>query len=171
MNMYMTPELFAVDNIQFLETKPNIIMNGVFTKIIFSDAHITLNGIYILFPVRIHSLQKNFASFDPTTPENRASIETIVNIEQKIVEYFRQVYYREDPAHLISLRKQLHQGVIKLSHLLPSIAPSTSSAIAINPFSTEGRIILKISGIWENQTTIGLTYKFIQAFTASSAPR
>ena len=160
MNMYMSPENFAVDNIQFLETKPNIIMNGVFTKIIFSDAHITLNGIYILFPVRIHSLQKNFASFDPTTAENRASIETIVSIEQKIVEYFRQVYYRDEPAHLISVRKQLQQGIIKLSHLLPNDALAQQTAI---PFSTEGRIILKISGIWENQTTIGLTYKFIQA--------
>jgi hypothetical protein len=151
----MPPEEFTVENIQFLETKPNIIMHGVFTKIIFSDSHFTLNGIYILFPVHILSLQKNFASFDPNQAENRASIETIVNIERKIVDYFRMVYYREEAVHIISLRKQLQQGIIKISHLSPNYGNV--------PFSTTGRVILKISGVWENQSTIGLTYKFIQA--------
>ena len=39
------------NNIKFLDTKCNNIMDGEFTKIIFSDENVTLNGLYLMCPL------------------------------------------------------------------------------------------------------------------------
>jgi len=35
----------VIDNVFFLETRKNIIMDGKFTKIIYSDENIVMNGV------------------------------------------------------------------------------------------------------------------------------
>ena len=41
--------------VKFLDTKRNNIMNGEFTKLIFSDEYITLNGLYLNCPLFVQS--------------------------------------------------------------------------------------------------------------------
>ena len=38
-------------NVCFLEPKKNIIMDGLFTKINFLNEYLTMNGIFIIFPI------------------------------------------------------------------------------------------------------------------------
>ena len=41
---------FDIKNIGFLESKKNIIFDGKFTKLIYSDNYLTMNGIFFKFP-------------------------------------------------------------------------------------------------------------------------
>ena len=38
----------VIDNVFFLETRKNIILDGKFTKIIYSDENLVMNGIYMI---------------------------------------------------------------------------------------------------------------------------
>jgi hypothetical protein len=148
MNIYLKPDNFLIENIQFLETKPNIVMNGVFTKIIYSDYNLTLNGIYILFPIQVYSSQKNIIHFYL----EHEHIEKITTLEQNILQYYKDVYYKTNYTNTFSIKKQLQQKCLRLS----------SSQREPLQISKNCKFILKISGIWENDLTVGLTYKFLQ---------
>ena len=44
------------ENISFAKIKKNVIMEGTFTKIVYSDAFITINGLYLTVPLILSSL-------------------------------------------------------------------------------------------------------------------
>ena len=46
MNLICNLNEFNKNNIFFMETRNNMIMNGHFTKLIYSDENVTLNSIY-----------------------------------------------------------------------------------------------------------------------------
>jgi hypothetical protein len=113
MNFIFEINDFYLENIHFLETKKNIIMDGNFTKISYSDDCILLNGIYIHFPIEISKTQhlinknnnystiekcdvgkfennsnKNMIYFDPNLLSNKELIKKIAKIEKNILEYY-----------------------------------------------------------------------------------
>ncbi len=47
MNLVLDPNDLCVSNIFFMETKPNMIFDGIFTKINYCDEFFTMHGIYI----------------------------------------------------------------------------------------------------------------------------
>ena len=51
MNIVLDITNFHLSNIIFLENKRNIIMDGTFSKIIYTNANISLNSIYFYFPI------------------------------------------------------------------------------------------------------------------------
>jgi len=95
MNFIFKINDFCLENIHFLETKKNIIMDGNFTKIGYSDDCISLNGIYIYFPIEKcesvkteKMMNKNMIYFDPNLPSNKQLIKKITKIEKNILDYF-----------------------------------------------------------------------------------
>ena len=50
MNIIFRHSQINTDCIFFNEKRKNIIINGTFSKIIYSNQHVSLNGIYIIFP-------------------------------------------------------------------------------------------------------------------------
>ena len=51
MNILINPYEFSRSNIFFLDIKDNIIMNGKFIKFNYSTELITINGLYLEFPI------------------------------------------------------------------------------------------------------------------------
>ena len=49
MNVIFDINNYNVENVVFLETKKNMLMDGIFTKIIYSDENVSINGIYLSF--------------------------------------------------------------------------------------------------------------------------
>ena len=47
MNLIIKIDDIKLENIFFLDTKENIIMEGNFTKIIYSNEYFMMNGIYL----------------------------------------------------------------------------------------------------------------------------
>ena len=44
---------FTLTNLFFLDTKKNMIMDGNFTKLLYSNELFVMNGLYLLFPIEI----------------------------------------------------------------------------------------------------------------------
>ena len=154
MNIVLQKEDVNIDNIQFLDKKENIIMeNGFFTKLIYSDSYMTMSGLYLYFPIRLKSIFQNKAFFDYS--ENAELIRSILLVEQNIIQYYKNIYHTTYSTFL-SINKQFSTGKFKLNSFHNFYENKE------NGFSIYKPCIIKISGIWENSETMGITYKFLQ---------
>lgn len=154
--MYLSLHAVRVDDIQFMETKPNIIMDGAFTKLIYSNAYFSLNSVYINIPLVFTYYYKNTSSagggctafFDKTYEKNKETIEKLIELEKQILIYYKEVYYKQQYKSFHAIQQQLNNGFFKTYAQIDAAAAATANCI------------IKISGVWENKTTVGLTFKF-----------
>ena len=185
MNFILNIDQLDNTYIQYLETKKNIIMNGNFTKIIYSDQYLSLNGLFINFPVEIKPIVENKYNSPYKTiisKQNKSFFIQIIDLECKILEHYNLTNNTQKPFSNI-LSSQLLNGNIKIYREKKTSFSSSSYILTKNYYyvsplnittientragSTNGTtelkdIALKISGIWETQLEIGLTYKFIE---------
>ena len=157
MNLALNINKFTISNAYFLDTKRNIIIDGNFTKMIYSTESFTMNGGYFLFPIEINSLDriitKYVIKFNPYGRKNQSIIQEFVKLELKILEYYKQMNGRS--CRIVnSLSKQMFSGSMKIYRDYN------------NEFNgddlTDNRFILKISGVWETACDVGLTFKIFQ---------
>ena len=147
----------------FLETKKNIVIDGYFTKILYSNDIVTMNGIYLFFPLQtIHVdkiINKNIMSFNPTELSNYDLITKISSLEEKIIEYYKFINSNTKRG-VYTMNTQLMTGRLKL------YKETYETYFTNRPTSSTShlKIVLKISGVWENNNEIGLTYKFIEMY-------
>jgi hypothetical protein len=161
MNIIVKPDTLLQDgnlqyNTHFLDTKENNIMTGEFTKLIFTNEDMSLNGLYIQSNVRITTplhrttdiRQKQTVLFDRSHSHNIVIVKSIIDIERKLLDlYMNYRHCKKRPKYI--LHPQLHNGSIQLY--------SDSSCLNCPKI-----IVLKISGIWETDIAYGVTYKFIE---------
>ena len=50
MNIVLHKHQFNIESINLLKKKTNTIIDGVFTKFIYSNEYFTMNGLYLEFP-------------------------------------------------------------------------------------------------------------------------
>ena len=174
MNIFITIEMnillhvndVILPQIYFLDKKTNIIMDGVFTKIVFSNHCISMNGLFIDFPIknvmtnRIHS--KNIIQLDMVN--NKDLFQKLIEIEKQVLYYYVQYFSDlttdaqfsnekrcsiQNKTIIYNLKNQLQSGSIKYYKEHDS-------------YSKNGLYYIKISGIWENYSEIGITFKIIE---------
>lgn len=168
-----------MENISFLETKKNIIMDGNFTKIIYSDIFVTMNGLFINIPLinhieTINNSTRFFINKDITDRElnlynindinafyfhyncnNLNIINSLSDIENKLLEYYKH-FYNVNKTCTYSIYNQLLSGKIKIYK---------ENRHRDHPEKKyKSKIVLKISGIWETMNDIGITYKFLEMY-------
>ena len=199
MNLACNISDFEIENTFFLDIKKNVIIDGTFTKMIYSTSNVTFNGIYLKFPIvqltYTNSSPKSSTSIIPVVTKKDVSerynyfiinrtmndwqrgdshlqytqngckykissfsilnqhniniIKELNRIEHIIIEYAKD-YFNINKMNIYSLRNQLKQGSIKIYN-------SMNNENICNYENT----IIKISGIWENDQNIGITYKFL----------
>lgn len=163
-----------IRNIYFMEKKKNVIVDGEFVKILYSTPEFEMNGLYIFSefgqllqrprldgsskkttqPHSPHQHQKKYIVFNPSTAENSNIINLLCQIESGII--FRYIQ-NKCPSKIASytLKTQLINGIIKYH------SENRMTNSGDHPGQQKERIILKIAGIWETTTHIGITMKFI----------
>lgn len=104
----------------FLEPKPNIIIEGTFSKVIYTHEDFTMNGIYIHIP-----------------PDYKLT-EAVRRLETNILLQY---------AKHNNIKKELFLGSFKKQRL---------------PENNIERTVLNISGVWENESHFGITYKWTE---------
>jgi hypothetical protein len=138
------------DYIDFLEPRENKITNGVFTKIIYSNSIFTMSGLFFYFPINITNINNNynrtFINFDITQELNKQIIYYLSTIEERVLNMYN---FSKNKDLKFLLKEQLHSGYIKIHSI-----GNTQNTI-------DSKYIVKISGIWENEKNIGITYKII----------
>jgi hypothetical protein len=149
---------FILSNMYFLDTKKNIIMDGNFTKLIFSNEFFVMNGIYILFPIDHNGsekiMNKTQIRFNPFQQYNQTLINEFSKLEKSILEYYKQT--RMCNCKIVPLlQKQMLIGFMKTNK-------EYKNQFLINENNKNIQYVLKISGIWETQEEIGLTYKLFE---------
>lgn len=154
MNIIFDYKELKIDNIFFLETKKNILMDGNFTKLIYSDELVTINGIYLTFPIQTHSnnklANKKFINFQIQNSNNYSIIKELSNIENSLLSYYKKLYNCNKTPYYI-LNEQLNHGNIKIYREMNHHIENSKN-----------NFIIKISGIWEDINSFGIAYKFIE---------
>jgi|UniRef100_A0A6C0IMS7 hypothetical protein len=157
MNIVLSLNQISSLNIGLLESKTNIIMsNGQFTKINFVDANFTMNGLYINFPLSSYTTEvvqhrKNM-KFVYSSSANIQSSNDLALLEQRLLDFYSNNKQRDYRKKLL-LKQQIESGFMKIYKETHSHLDSGSM------------YIIKISGIWESNGEIGITYKLYEAGT------
>lgn len=184
MNLILKIEQFHIYYLIFMNVKNNMVIDGKFTKLIYSNHHIILNGLYIDMHImssknciqssnsfsnnpKSHftenkltendfSFQKIKHTFYFPTEENSKMIHDFEMLEKQILHSFSK-HNNTNKEKICSLYQQLSNGYIKYY-----IEKQPSSSLMRPNENNTQRFYLKISGIWETSTEIGLTYKIIE---------
>ena len=148
----------------FLDTKQNMIIPGEFTKILYSDDLITLNGLYLDCPLFLQPVEKfnkkNTIWFQPYHIQNTNVIQQFSNFEKELLEYYKQ-QTGSNKNLVYSLHNQLYSGNAKIyTTFNASALVNTSEKDSVE--SIDFKYVIKISGIWESDERIGVTYKVIR---------
>ncbi len=151
MNIIENIENFNVDYVYFCEPiRNNIINNGLFIRILYSNEQLVLNGVYLYVHFQNINVEKYFnkykCNFDLSS--HYKLIEQITNIEYNILKKIN--IKNKTPCYKIN--ELLKNGNIKI--------------FSDNIDKINNGFLLKISGIWEDETSYGVTYKFIQVTTS-----
>ena len=145
MNIVLTPEQFNKDKIYFTEPIENTVMeDSRFIKILYSNELVTLNGIFVDVKFKILHRENYFKKIKYTfdTGSNKEILQQIYNMESNILNH-----YNCNKNKKTIIKDSLSSGMMK-------IFPNPDTHIF-----TSNIFILKISGLWENATEYGVTYK------------
>ena len=148
--LVLSLELYNKVYLYFLEKKTNHVINGVFTKIIYTHPHYTMNGLFLYLSLKNTVIEyldkyKTVLKFDPS--DNNETIRRMKQMENDIiVQYCKRNDINKNIE--LCLYDHLKQGKVRIYD-----TQKTSSS----------QYIVKISGIWESDTTCGLTYKIMES--------
>jgi hypothetical protein len=156
MNFIFDINDFQIENMHLFEKKKNIVVDGIFTKIIYSDKLLSMNGIYLNFPLEITSNQNIYNNknvyFYSYTKMNAVYIKELSQIEEYIVNYYKH-FYNVNKENSMVFAKQLQSGFFKLYR-----EQNTDRKCGTVKY------VLKISGIWETKNEIGITFKLLEMY-------
>jgi hypothetical protein len=146
--MYVVLDIadFNVNHIFYQDKVKNTVMdNSNFLRMNYSNNLFILNGIFIKFTLKVHTIEKSFNKykclFDIKTHSDL--IAQFSGIEKYMLDKYSAG--RQTPIYRIA--EQLNNGFLKIFN--------EAECKESNEF------ILKIYGIWETECDYGLTYKFI----------
>jgi len=151
MNVILELDQFDVNNVYFQESVKNTIMdNSNFIRVIYSNSVFMLNGIFIKFNLNIIHVEKSFNKFKCIFDKQRNTNEIVAisTIEKDLLSKINIA--NKKPIYRIS--EQLTNGFIKIF--------IDNNKLFNN--NNQHEFILKISGVWENESDYGITYKFIE---------
>jgi hypothetical protein len=126
--------------------KNNIVKNGHFIRIIYSNDFVSFNGIYLLLDIAytIGSIYYNKVKFNFDTLKHNDILTKIQNIEINLLSKLDII--NKTPQY--NIYDSIKNGYIKI--------------IIENSYKKDHKnIVLKIAGVWETNTEYGLTYKFV----------
>jgi len=164
MNLVLDYSQFQIGNVHFLDTKTNIIIDGIFTKMVYLDDIVSLNAIYIVFPCKCYidrSMNRNNVMFSLNTFENQE----IIELEASILNNYMK-YYQISKRMNTSLASQISNGRTRLyKEGTPRMNDGSANTNGNEPEDNSHiQIVLKISGVWETDDEIGITHKFVEMY-------
>ena len=119
-----------------------------FIRLLYSNALLSLNGLFIHFALRNSSVEKYFAKFKCAfcPDENKTIIEKLINIESNILSRVACPNKR----WVCNIREHLESGSVKIFANEPDTQITNC-------------LVMKVSGVWETVDEIGVTFKFIES--------
>ena len=147
MNIALSMNQYDINNIYYCDSiKNNVVNDGTFIRLIYSTDYFMTNGVNISVPFSDVTIEKYYNKYKCTfnVSNNRNNIESIYNIEKEILDKINT----KSKIIQTKISDQLKNGNFKI--FSENIDKQTNVQL----------FILKISGIWETDNYIGLTFKF-----------
>ena len=146
--MYITIPIDKINQSGFFYNTPIIntmITEGSFIRLIYSDEHFTTLGINVSFNIRLNNIFRSYGkykcNFDNSI--NNDVIEKLEKLESLILSN-----HNSSKTRVLKLYETIKSGrIITMNHVEQNY--------------NSNMFILKIYGLWENCTEIGITYKII----------
>ena len=153
MNISKNLNQYNENYVSFCEPIKNTIINdSTFIRILYSTSILTLNGIYLLIPFNNNIIiEKQF---------NKCKYSFNMNNYIELIEKIKII--EENILKKIDICDKIPQFKIYEQFISENIKIYFDYYSNNNTDSNNNLFILKISGIWENQTNYGLTFKFIK---------
>ena len=155
MNVFMSVQQFDSQCIWFRDVKKNILMEGNFTKFIYVHEWMTLIGVVLKIPVFIQHIDfvmgKKYIYYDCDI------LEQLFSIEKDILDVYQQMFHCSYKTQNYKLQTQ----VGKKRYLSFPLSSIWSMGCKDWKEHTEQHFYIKIIGVWETISEIGLTYKII----------
>ena len=151
MNIVIAPQELKPGNIHFHEPVTNTVMDdSSFIRVGYSNADVTLNGIYLDISLNVNRIDKYFHKYKYVFDysNNMDCIDLLINIETMILNNVMIPNIR----CIHKLKEQFMHNSIRVFENIDS--PPRSLTPGVYNFT------LKISGIWATDTDCGLTFKF-----------
>lgn len=146
--MFIVQNINDIDchNIYFSESiKNTVLLNGKFYRILYSTSLYILNTIILNIKLHNVTIEQSFNKYKCSYPieKNSSYIRQLEHLEKKILDKIETKKNR-----IYNITTQMNSGMIKLF---------TNT----NEIKNKLEVVLKISGIWETEREIGITYKFM----------
>jgi hypothetical protein len=138
------------NNIQFGEkTENNIIKDSLFYPIYYINEHITLTSIVISFNLQNCEITTHFNKLKVgyNYDKNKVALKPIIDIEEMILNKFKKHIDKKYPVYKLS-------EIVKSSFI-----KGYFENVKYNDENC--KLFVKISGIWVNNDSYGLNYKFL----------
>jgi hypothetical protein len=163
MNLLLDVNHISVKNFYYLDTKRNVIIDGNFTKMIYSTEYFSLNGAYFEFPIEISQLEKygnkTTIRFNPVSKINTSIIHSFSKLESAIIDAYK-TNTDSTSKSVSNLSKQMNSGIMKIYREFSY--QDTRETDAMPRDKSPIKCILKMSGIWESSNEIGITFKLFR---------
>jgi hypothetical protein len=146
MNLILPLSEFNLNCVHFGEKQKNtVIWNSFFIKLIYSNPEISLNGIFLLINLKQKQISKDYNKYKIkfNITNNHDLIHRIELIEKTILHKINIV----GKTPRLSIYEQFKNGHLKLN-------------LSNDYFNQDDLCILKLSGVWENSTEYGITFKY-----------
>jgi len=173
MNIVKQVNQFNENNIFFCQPiKNNIIENGVFIRILYKINTFVLNGIYLLLPLKDVRIEKyyNKQKYIFDINKNKQVLEKVKEIEETILK--KAGIRNKSP--LFKISENITHGNLKIiNYNIQSTTTKEQNKYEDHleedgdslKVSNELTVMLKISGIWENENCYGVTFKCSKTMT------
>ena len=151
MFLIMQPKDFNKNFLMLSEkTKNNIMNDGYFYRLYYSDEYGTSKGLFLGFELQQVSIEKYFNKLKCgfNTNGNSNIIGFIKAIEKSILDIIPEKQGKY-PAYRIE--EQLQNGFIKIFHNTNQNNPTKYTSV---------KLLLKVSGIWTSAKEYGVTFRF-----------
>ena len=143
MDLSVPLDKFDIDYIYFGESVTNnVILNGIFNRIYYSNNNFTINGLSISCKFNDIKIERYYNKYKLSfnKEKNMLDLNRIHLLEKDILSKI----YIQGKTPIYKLEEQLKYGSIK-----------------INDYINDLNILnLKISGIWQSKTNYGITFRF-----------
>jgi hypothetical protein len=154
-----SPRKVIINNVYMLDPKRNMVMDGFFSKLMYSNEYFAMTGLYVLFPIEISNIDvigmKKQVNFNPHSQTNLQIVQDFAKLEYRVLEHYKQTKQCNRKISN-SLAKQMYLGNMKIYKDFNQYNKSVDLDTTSNFF------LLKISGIWETSDSVGLTYKLYE---------
>ena len=151
MFLIMQPKDFNKNFLMLSEkTKNNIMNDGYFYRLYYSDEYGTSKGLFLGFELQQVSIEKYFNKLKCgfNTTGNSNIIGFIKAVEKSILDIMPE---KQGKYPTYRIEEQLQNGFIKIFYNSNQTQPTKYASV---------KLLLKISGIWTSAKEYGVTFRF-----------